>query len=197
MSNLDIPLFPLHTVLFPGGTLALRVFEIRYIDMVRQCLREDRPFGVVLIDEGSEVGGVVTSHSVGTTARIVDSGNRSDGLLGIFTQGEQRFVIEECRRERNGLNVARARMLDGKPEVAHPMHHYRELLQTLVDNDPARFPAHARRLDDPVWVIYRLSESLPIKLRERQRILEAECLNSALSVIDEALERIGLGAAQS
>jgi len=192
MTELEMPLFPLHTVLFPGGALALRVFEVRYIDMVRQCLREDRPFGVVLIDEGSEVGGEVTPHTVGTTARIVDSGMRSDGLLGIFTQGEQRFVIESCRIQKNGLNVGKVRLLEGKPQIEHDMTHYRQLLTRLIENDPARFPAHARRMDDPVWVIYRLSECLPIKLRERQRILEAQSLDYGLSIIDEALRRLGL-----
>jgi len=192
MTELEMPLFPLHTVLFPGGTLALRVFEVRYIDMVRQCLREDRPFGVVLIAEGSEVGGEVTPHKVGTTARIVDSGMRSDGLLGIFTQGEQRFVIESCRSQKNGLHVGKVRLLEGKPHIEHAMTHYRQLLTRLIENDPARFPDYARQMDDPVWVIYRLSECLPIKLRERQRILEAQSLDSGLSIIDEALERLGL-----
>ncbi|MFP4154405.1 MAG: LON peptidase substrate-binding domain-containing protein [Halothiobacillaceae bacterium] len=191
MNDQEIPLFPLHAVLYPGGNLSLRIFEVRYIDMVRRCLREDRPFGVVLIDEGSEVEAGVTTHPVGTTARIVDSGLRSDGLLGIFTRGEQRFRIDDLRTHGDGLAVARVQMLDHKPRINVALASYRQLLESLIESDPARFPAHARRMDDPVWVIYRLSENLPIPLGERQRILEAECLDTGLAAIDAALARIG------
>ncbi|MGC9457980.1 MAG: LON peptidase substrate-binding domain-containing protein [Halothiobacillaceae bacterium] len=191
MSDQEMPLFPLHTVLYPGGNLSLRIFEVRYIDMVRRCLREDRPFGVVLIDEGSEVGAGVKPHPVGTTARIVDSGLRSDGLLGIFTRGEQRFRLGTLRTQGDGLAMAEVEMLAHKPRINVALEPYRQLLESLIENDPARFPAHARQMDDPVWVIYRLSENLPIPLGERQRILEAECLDSALAAIDAALVQIG------
>jgi len=82
-----VPLFPLHTVLFPGGPLPLRIFEARYLDMVSDCLKRDRGFGVVLIEQGREVGEAASCHEVGTLARIIDWDKRDHGLLEIICQG--------------------------------------------------------------------------------------------------------------
>ena len=82
-----VPLFPLSTVLFPGGPLPLRIFEARYVDMISRCMKDDSPFGVVLIREGDEVGPAKT-HDIGTLARIVDWYQGSDGLLGVTARGE-------------------------------------------------------------------------------------------------------------
>ena len=79
----DLPLFPLNAVLFPGGELALRIFEPRYLDLVRECTRQERPFGVCLILDGAEAGAPAMPAAVGTLARIVDFEARTDGLLGI------------------------------------------------------------------------------------------------------------------
>src|SRR5450631_3744001 len=87
----EIALFPLHTVLFPGGPLPLRIFEPRYIDMVRKSLREDTAFGVVLIDGGSETGASAATASIGTSARIADFYPLPDGLLGITCLGLSKF----------------------------------------------------------------------------------------------------------
>ena len=105
-SAIEIPLFPLGTVLFPGGPLPLRIFETRYIDLVRRCLRDGSGFGVVLIREGAEAGGPALTFDVGTYARIVDFSQQPDGLLGIQAAGERRFRILERRRARDGLNLA-------------------------------------------------------------------------------------------
>jgi len=102
----EIPLFPLGTVMFPGGPLALRIFEARYIDLVRRCMRDSSGFGIVLIREGQEAGGPAVTYDVGTLARIVDFSQQPDGLLGIRAMGERRFRILERRRARDGLNLA-------------------------------------------------------------------------------------------
>ena len=107
----EIPLFPLGTVLLPGGPLPLRIFETRYIDLVRRCLRDGSGFGVVLIREGVEAGGSALTFDVGTYARIVDFSQQPDGLLGIRAAGERRFRILARRRERDGLNVAEVEWL--------------------------------------------------------------------------------------
>jgi Lon protease-like protein len=104
--NSVIPLFPLHTVLFPGGPLPLRIFETRYTDMVRRCMREQQSFGVVLIEEGDEAGEVATTATVGCSARIVDFFKLKDGLLGISCIGERKFRVQRVWREHDGLNVA-------------------------------------------------------------------------------------------
>src|SRR5579859_687368 len=101
------PLFPLNTVLFPGGPLPLRIFETRYVDMVRYCMRERSPFGVVLIRSGMEVGVAGTGDicAVGTTARIVDFNGLPDGLLGITCVGERKFTVAKRWQQEDGLHV--------------------------------------------------------------------------------------------
>jgi len=115
----EIPLFPLGTVLFPGGPLPLRIFETRYIDLVRRCLRDGSGFGVVQIREGVEAGGSASTFDVGTYARIVDFSQQPDGLLGIRAVGERRFRIRERRRARDGLNLADVEWLP--EEVRRPL----------------------------------------------------------------------------
>jgi len=96
--GIEIPLFPLNAVLFPGGSLPLRIFEARYIDLVRNCMRSGDGFGIVLIVEGPEAGGPAQTCDVGTYARIIDFSQQPDGLLGIHAVGERRFRIA-CRRD--------------------------------------------------------------------------------------------------
>src|SRR3954467_11194255 len=100
-----IPLFPLHTVLFPGGPLPLRIFETRYTDMVGRCMREQLPFGVLMIEEGEEAGDVATTAAVGCSARIAHLRTLPDGLLGLACVGERRFRVQHVWRESDGLNV--------------------------------------------------------------------------------------------
>jgi Lon protease-like protein len=114
-----IPLFPLKTVLFPGGPLALRIFEPRYIDMVRRCMREEQGFGVVLINEGEETG-PASFHSCGTLARIVDFEQLPEGLLGLATLGEKRFRVLRHTAQPDGLNTGTVRFLDPEPSLDLP-----------------------------------------------------------------------------
>ena len=93
---MQVPLFPLNTVLFPGGVLPLRVFEARYMDMVRECMKGSDPFGVVLITRGSEVGAPASTESVGTLARIVAWDMPRLGLLHLRAVGSERFRIEHA-----------------------------------------------------------------------------------------------------
>ena len=101
-----LPLFPLGTVLFPAGPLALRIFEPRYVDMVGRCMREGSGFAVVLLVEGAEAGGgSLTTAAIGTEARIVDFDRLEDGLLGLTCVGQGRLRIVRAWREEDGLNV--------------------------------------------------------------------------------------------
>ena len=102
----ELPLFPLRTVLFPGGLLPLRIFEPRYVDMVGRCMRNGEVFGVVLIESGAETAGPVDTAMVGTTARIVDFQTLPDGLLGLLCRGEQRFRIVTRRVQSDRLHCA-------------------------------------------------------------------------------------------
>ncbi|HUX82286.1 MAG TPA: LON peptidase substrate-binding domain-containing protein [Halothiobacillus sp.] len=193
-----LPLFPLHTVLFPDGYLPLRIFETRYIDMVRQSLRESQPFGVVLLKQGGEVLQCETDrdttefNTLGTLAHIVDTDLAADGMLQIEARGDRRFRIERSWMERDGLMMGEITLLDQAtvPErVADQVPRLSAFLERIMsDRDPHRVNP---RFDDPSWVIYRLLERLPIKLEDRQRVLTVDQLDLTvrhLSAMISALE---------
>lgn len=102
----SLPLFPLHTVLLPGAALGLRVFEPRYLDLVRECGRGGSGFGVCLILDGEEAGAPATPAAFGTEALIEDFGTDDDGLLTLRVRGARRFHVQRTRVRDNGLVVA-------------------------------------------------------------------------------------------
>jgi hypothetical protein len=171
----SIALFPLNIVLFPGGPLPLRIFETRYVDMVRRCMREHQHFGVVLIREGSEVGPAETVD-VGTLARIVDFHQLSDGFLGLSCVGEQRFRILSRSRQADGLNLAQVEELQGEPKTAVPERHARlsQLLESVLPQLGEVYADIEMHLDDAAWVGFRLAEILPIAAAQKQRFLELD-----------------------
>jgi uncharacterized protein len=171
----SIALFPLNIVLFPDGPLPLRIFETRYVDMVRRCMREEHGFGVVLIREGAEVGPAETMD-VGTMAKIVDFHQLSDGLLGLSCVGQQRFRILSRSRQPDGLNLAEVDPLLPEPLVAVPARHARlaELLKSVLPQLGEVYTDIEMRLDDAAWVGHRLAEILPIPLAEKQACLELD-----------------------
>ena len=177
-----IALFPLNIVLFPEGPLPLRIFETRYVDMVRRCMREDLRFGVVLIREGSEVGPAET-FDVGTMARIADFHQLSDGFLGLSCVGEQRFRIMSRSRQTDGLNLASIESVEREAQVAVPERHARlaELLKTVLPQLGEVYAGITMRLDDAAWVGHRLAEILPIAAAEKQFCLE---LNDPIRRLD-------------
>jgi len=178
----EIPLFPLGTVLFPGGPLPLRIFEARYIDLVRRCLRDDSGFGVVLIREGVEAGGLADTFDVGTYARIVDFSQQPDGLLGISAVGERRFRILERRRARDGLNLADVEWLPDEPHLPLPeeLAELAPALDLILTQVGEPYASLERRTDDAAWVAGRLAEILPIPSGHKQHCLE----------LDDPIERL-------
>jgi len=178
----EIQLFPLGTVLFPGGPLPLRIFEARYIDLVRRCLRDGTGFGVVLIREGVEAGGPAITFDVGTYARIVDFSQQPDGLLGIHAAGERRFRILARRRERDGLNVADVEWLPEEPPQPLPeeLAELGPALDAILSQVGEPYASLERHLGDAAWVAGRLAEILPIPPGHKQHCLE----------LDDAIERL-------
>lgn len=171
----DLPLFPLGTVLYPGGQLPLRIFEPRYLDMVRECARKDSPFGVCLILEGNEVGAPAVPAAVGTLARITDFHNREDGLLGIVIEGGLRFRVARTRVRSDGLVRGDAELWP--EEAAQPVPVEFALLQSILERlvetmAPQWRHAPRERYDDAGWLGFRLSELLPLHPDEQQRMLE-------------------------
>jgi Lon protease-like protein len=169
-----IPLFPLHTVLFPGGPLPLRIFETRYTDMVRRCAREQAPFGVVLIEEGAEAGEVATTATVGCSARIADFYTMQDGLLGISCVGERKFSVRKVWREADGLNMAEVEWLAAEPELTLP-EDYAALAETVrqaVEELAEHYQHVDKKFADAAWVGARLAELLPLQMADKQVLLE-------------------------
>ena len=171
-----IPLFPLHTVLFPGGPLALRIFETRYTDMVGRCAREQQPFGVVLIQEGEEAGEVATTATVGCTARIADFYTMPDGLLGISCIGERKFRAVRVWREADGLNMAEVAWLPEEPALPVPDEcaSLRDTVHQAVQDLDEQYEHVDRKFDDAAWIGARLAELLPLALLDKQVLLEME-----------------------
>ena len=173
----SLPLFPLNTVLVPGAALGLRVFEPRYLDLVRDCGRHGTGFGVCLILEGHEVGAPATPAAFGTEARIEDFDNGPDGLLHLRLRGGRRFHAERTRVRDNGLVVADVSWRDPDPVAElQPQHALlgnvlRRIFDQLGDAD-ARIPE--QRFDDAAWVGWRLAEILPLTLPQRQRLLQED-----------------------
>jgi len=168
-------LFPLQLVLFPGGSLPLRIFETRYVDMVRNCMRTSSNFGVVLIRAGSEVGPAQT-FEVGTAACIVDFNQLSDGFLGISCSGTQRFRIKTNAVQSDGLNVAGIEWLNVEPALPIPPRHapLAELLESVLPRLGEGYTNMEMKLDDAAWVGHRLAEILPIPLAQKQFCLELD-----------------------
>ncbi|MDP9015098.1 MAG: LON peptidase substrate-binding domain-containing protein [Pseudomonadota bacterium] len=170
---MSVPLFPLNIVLFPEGPLPLRIFETRYVDMVRDCMRGERGFGVVLIREGSEVGPAET-YDVGTMAKITDFHQLPGGLLGLSCVGQQRFRIVQKKVAGDGLNIGDVEFLAPEPSVRVPQQHARlaDLLKSVLPQLGEVYTGIDMRLDDAAWVGHRLAEILPIPLQEKQACLE-------------------------
>lgn len=171
-----LPLFPLHSVLFPGGQVQLRVFEPRYLDLIRNCAGNGRPFGVVLIAEGEESGPPATPEMIGTSAVITDFHTLPGGLLGIQARGNRRFRILHHQAQANGLLIGQVHWLAQDPPdlpvppqfglLAHLLHNLLERFGDLSDGD--------QRLDDAAWVAWRLAETLPLSMAQRQQLLSAD-----------------------
>ena len=168
-----LALFPLNIVLFPDGPLPLRIFETRYVDMVRRCMRESQNFGVVLIRDGNEVGPAET-FDVGTAASIEDFHQLADGFLGLSCLGRQRFRIQSRSRQADGLNLAQIEWLAAEPTVGVPARHAHlaALLKTVLPQLGEVYTDMPMRLDDAAWVGHRLAEILPIPLTDKQFCLE-------------------------
>lgn len=188
---MDIPLFPLRTVLFPGGPLPLRIFESRYIDMISRCMKSDSPFGVLLIREGEE-GGMATTYEVGTLATITDWYQGSDGLLGVTAAGGQRFRLLSGRQQADGLNIGTIETIAPEPDMSLPDEYapLKQILESVLDDLGRLYESLDRHFDDAVWVTYRLIEILPIDLEQKQQFLESSDTMARLKLIDELLNSV-------
>jgi Lon protease-like protein len=195
---MTLPLFPLATVLFPGGLLPLRVFEQRYIELAKRSIRDDSPFGVCLIGEGAEVMGPGRPppkfEAIGTLARITDFDMPESGILHLRTRGETRFRVLAHRVEPNGLVVADVVPIDAEPALPLPADEapLARLVELIANRVGAENFPSPHRLDDASWVGYRLAEALPLPPGIRQRMLEINDAGVRLQVLRRFLQQQGL-----
>ncbi|HMA12369.1 MAG TPA: LON peptidase substrate-binding domain-containing protein [Steroidobacteraceae bacterium] len=182
-----IALFPLRTVLFPHGLLPLRIFETRYVDMIRRVMRDGEGFGVVLIRAGAEVGAVDETEAIGTLASVADFGQMPDGLLQIVARGEHRFRILDRDRQADGLNLADVEWLEDPVEAPLREDEFPELraaVSEALSELGEEYPAGERRMDDAAWVAGHLCQLLPVPAQVRQRLLETTGIRPRMALID-------------
>ncbi len=190
----NLPLFPLGTVLFPGGVLPLRVFEARYVDMMRRCLKAGQPFGICLIKEGSEVGTPAVPHDVGCLATITDFDMQQMGVLHIRTQGAGRFRVLTTRTQLDGLVMASAEPIpdDAAVEVPVKFSACTLTLRAVLPRLPADVIPAPHKLEDASWVSNRLAQILPIQSLAKQRLMELPDPLMRLEIIHKFLAQQGL-----
>ncbi|MFZ3174962.1 MAG: LON peptidase substrate-binding domain-containing protein [Thiobacillus sp.] len=192
LEQFRLPLFPLNAVVFPGGRLPLRIFEQRYLDMVKQAIADDTPFGICAIRESSETGGAPAApYTVGTRVHVTDWDMPQAGILHIDTQAEERFVVRSTRTEPGGLLIGSVEAVSAEPASAIPdeLELAVEILRHIIDEyGNSNFPA-PHEFDNAVWVGYRLSEVLPLKLSVKQNLLEMNDSAMRLRILTEFLKK--------
>ncbi len=189
---ITIPLFPLYAVLFPDGVLPLRIFELRYLDMVSECMHTGSGFGVCLISAGSEVGDPAECHGVGTLARIVDWEKGEDGLLRITAQGDRRFRVLQKRVRQNQLLEGDVEVIDDDKDKELPVEFQvlSDLLRQIATKFELPFLSEHEKFTQAVWVGCRLAELLPIELADKQILLEMDDPMRRLEQIQTVLQTI-------
>jgi len=190
----EIPLFPLPLVLFPGGKLPLQIFEPRYLDMVKRCMRDNVGFGVVMIQEGAHVlrnseEQLPSVAYAGTYVSIIDFDQRDNGLLGIVVEGQVRFSIRDQYENSERLMMADVEFLVTEPrqEVPSDKAHLSEILASLLEHEAVEALRLSVDLQDASEVGGRLTELLPIPNNLKQRLLEMRNPVARLADLDQLI----------
>jgi Lon protease-like protein len=184
-----LPLFPLNAVLFPQGRMTLKIFEVRYLDMIARCMKTESPFGICLIEQGNEVGEPASPHKVGVEAKIVDWDMSTPNLLGLTVRGGRRFRVLEQVADTSGLITGIVQWFEEPPdEPVSPDHQgLLPLLKLIIGDAGQHVIPLPHRVDDAAWVGYRYAEVLPVPPLARQRLLELEDADLRLAIIHEYL----------
>jgi len=195
-----LPLFPLQTVLFPGGLLSLKVFEARYLDLVSSCLRDRSPFGVVCLRKGSEVrrgDDRVDLEVRGVLAELIELDSVQPGILHARCRGTQRFVLHSAEQREDGLWIGAAELLADDAVLA-PAAAMRSTVSGLASAIEALRAQGAApfleplRFDDAGWVANRWCEILPISAAAKQKLMELDDPSVRLRLVDEFLRKNGV-----
>jgi Lon protease-like protein len=183
-----LPLFPLHCVLLPGATMGLRVFERRYLDLLRECGRSGSGFGVCLILQGHEVGAPATPAAYGCEARIEDFDLGTDGVLVLRLRGARRFHVTRTRIRDSGLLVGELQWceVDSDDEL-RPQHALLgTVLERMLEQAGGEYAsAGPALLDQAAWVGWRLAELLPLSEQQRLTLLQQQDPHRRLDLLLE------------
>jgi uncharacterized protein len=200
----NLPLFPLGSVLYPGSLLPLRIFEVRYLDMIKRCIDNQAPFGVVSLTQGQEVvkpGQHEAFAQVGTLAQITEHEQPQPGLRLIKSLGLQRFRITRSERLKHGLWIADVAYLPEDKLLAIPeeLQSCSSLLKTVLSSMPAIARTELiggqpsdQQLQDCSWVANRWCQLLPVPLEMKQRLLELDSPLIRLELVSDLLDKLGL-----
>ena len=194
-----IPLFPLGTVLFPDGVIALKIFEARYLDMIKQCLREKTEFGVISIIKNRDAdheSSTVTFSNIGTLALIEDFDPVQPALYMTKSFGTQRFKLLSSTQESNGLWIGDIELLEKDPHIPIPQEHQKvaqlldEIISVIQSEDLLGEALFKKpfKVDDCGWVSNRLAELLPISLLQKNHLLAQTNPRIRLDLISEIIE---------
>ena len=169
----DYPLFPLSSVVFPGGIMPLRLFEPRYMDMLRYCTTQQSGFGVCALEGGGEGNRETTPRTIGTLAEIIDFDQLDDGFLGITVEGKRRFQILDKRRTENGLWWGTVRFLEEQEDVPCPREFstLQQVLESIYDNLGEPYASRPRDFESASWISARLTELLPFDAATKHNLL--------------------------
>jgi Lon protease-like protein len=172
--HLTLPVFPLNTVLYPGGLLPLKIFEQRYLDMTKACLRDATPFGVCRIREGREVGLPAVPDPVGCTAVVAEWEMPHLGVFHLQARGEHPFRILQQTTQADGLIRAEIELLEEAAGTIRPgsFSLCRRVLEQIIEKIGVDYFSPPLAYDDPRWTSYRLAEVLPLDSLEKQGLLE-------------------------
>jgi Lon protease-like protein len=196
-----LPVFALNAVLFPAGVLSLRVFEARYVDMIRACLRNDSPFVVCRITQGAEVGLAAEHETIGCIARIAEWDMEQAGLMLVRAAGGQRVRVSQRQIERDGLVRALVEPIAPEPDLPLPDQYAgcRELLRKMTEDIDEQAGSSLHRpiarpydFDSSSWVGNRLCELLPLPIAARQKLMELDNPLMRLSLVLQFLTQRGV-----
>lgn len=189
--QITLPLFPLNTVVFPGGKLPLKIFEQRYLDMIKQAIADDTPFGLCGIKEGSETGAPAVPYDVGTYMRVTDWDMPQTGILHIETCALERFVIRSIHSEPSGLLIGTVEDVSVEPAAPVPdeLELAVEILRHIVNEYGDEHFPKPLEFDNATWIGFRLSEVLPLTLSIKQSLLEMNDSITRLRILTEFLKK--------
>ena len=183
----ELPLFPLSSIVFPGGHMPLKVFEQRYLDLIKTCLAKESTFGICGIREGSEVGEPAVPYEVGTEVRIVEWDMPQTGIFHIVVEGVGRYVARNWQANSQGLLMAQIETVSNEAEC--PVPDELRLCVQVLKHAMGKAAQTETHYANAVWVGYRLAEILPFGLKVKQDLLEMNDSIMRLRIIDQFLRK--------